>query len=66
MSVQWNDVQEIAIYLTDHYQDVDPQWVRFTDLHKWVCAMPDFQDDPAASNEKRLEAIQMAWIEEAR
>ena len=44
--------------------DVDPQYIRFTDLHKWVCALPGFNDDPEKSNEKILEAIQMTWIEE--
>jgi FeS assembly protein IscX len=43
---------------------VDPLTVRFTDLHKWVVALPGFQDDPAKSNESKLEAIQMAWHEE--
>jgi FeS assembly protein IscX len=38
--------------------------VRFTDLHKWITALPDFQDDPAKSNEGKLEGIQMAWHEE--
>ncbi len=65
-TIQWIDTQEIAIYLADHYEDIDPQWVRFTDLHRWVCDMPGFSDEPENSNEKILEAIQMAWIEEAR
>jgi FeS assembly protein IscX len=33
----------------------------FTDLHKYVIALPGFKDDPAKSNEAKLEAIQMAW-----
>ena len=44
--------------------DVDPQYVRFTDLHSWICALEEFRDDPESSNEKILEAIQMAWIDE--
>ena len=39
--------------------------VRFTDLYNWVRALPDFDDDPKHSGEKILEAIQMAWIDEA-
>ena len=66
MEIRWKDVYEIAIGLTDAHEDVDPQWVRFTDLHRWVCELPGFTDDPEASNERILEAIQMAWIEEAR
>ena len=38
--------------------------VRFTDLHKYVTELEGFADDPAKSNEPRLEAIQMAWHEE--
>lgn len=64
MGLKWSDVNEIAIELEDAHGDVDPQWVRFTDLHQWVCALADFDDDPEKSNEKILEAIQMAWIEE--
>ena len=64
MSLKWTDTLDIAIELTETHTDVDPQYVRFTDLHQWVCDLPDFDDDPERSNEKILEAIQMAWIEE--
>ena len=66
MEIRWSDVQEIAIQLTDRHEDVDPQWVRFTDMHQWICELPGFADDPEKSNEKILEAIQMAWIAEAQ
>ena len=65
MSFKWTDTLDIAIELSETHTDVDPQYVRFTDLHTWVCALDDFNDDPNRSNEKILEAIQMAWIEEA-
>ena len=64
MSLKWTDVNDIAIELEETHPEVDPQLVRFTDLHGWVCALPEFDDDPEHSNEKILEAIQMAWIEE--
>ena len=38
--------------------------VRYTDLYKWVTSLEEFKDDPKNSNEKKLEAIQMAWYEE--
>jgi FeS assembly protein IscX len=38
--------------------------LRFTDLWKWVRDLPEFDDDPNNSNEKILEAIQMAWLDE--
>ena len=63
--MKWTDVNDIAIELYDTHPDVDPQYVRFTDLHAWVMALPGFNDDPNNSNEKILEAIQMAWIDEA-
>jgi FeS assembly protein IscX len=63
--LKWTDTREIAIALADAHPDVDPKYLRFTDLHRWVCELPDFGDDPARSGEKILEAIQMDWIDEA-
>jgi FeS assembly protein IscX len=63
--MRWSDSLDIAIALCEAHPQVDPQYVRFTDLHGWITALPDFADDPAKSNERILEAIQMAWIEEA-
>ena len=64
MSLRWTESREIAIQLEETHPDVDPQYIRFTDLHAWVCALPEFNDDPEASSERILEAIQMAWLEE--
>jgi len=63
--MKWTDVHQIAIALYDTYPDTDPQYVRFTDLHQWVTELDGFSDDSSRSNEKILEAIQMAWMEEA-
>lgn len=63
--MKWTDTREIAIALAEHHSDVDPMQVNFVDLHRWVCALPGFSDDPKRSGEKILEAIQMAWIDEA-
>ena len=62
--MNWTDTLEIAIQLDEAHPDVDPQYIRFTDLHAWVCALDEFEDDPNRSSEKILEAIQMAWIDE--
>jgi len=62
--LRWTDVHDIAIELEDTHPDVDVVNLRFTDLWKWVQDLPDFSDDPNRSNEKILEAIQAAWIEE--
>jgi len=64
MKISWTDIEEIGIQLAEKFPDIDPLSVRFTDLHKWVTELPDFEDDPKKSNEKILEAIQMAWMEE--
>ncbi len=62
--MKWTDVQEIAIELEEAHPDKDNVNLRFTDLHAWICALEGFDDNPQASNEKILEAIQMAWIDE--
>ena len=62
--LRWTDVHDIAIELEDAHPDVDVVNLRFTDLWKWVRDLPDFGDDPNKSNEKILEPIQAAWIEE--
>jgi len=64
MEIDWNDTEEIAIQLTERHPETDPLTIRFTDLHRWVTAIPGFIGDPQKSNEKILEAIQMAWHEE--
>lgn len=60
----WSDTVDIAIALDEAHPDADIVNLRYTDLHRWICALPGFAGDPAASNEKVLEAIQMAWFDE--
>ena len=62
--MKWTDVFDIAMALTDQYPETDTQYVNFVDLHRWVCDLEEFDDDPDRSGEKILEAIQAAWIEE--
>lgn len=66
MNLAWDDVEEIAIALHEKFPGLDPLTVRFTDLHRWVTELPNFSDDPKASSEGKLEAIQIAWHEEYR
>ena len=66
MPLKWTDSLDIAIDLIEKYPDIDPKYIRFTDLHKWVVELEDFKDNPDNSNEKILEAIQMNWIEESQ
>lgn len=64
-TLKWTDSLEIAIALADKFPDVDPRTIRFTDLFEWVRQLDGFSDDPNHCGEKILEAIQMAWIDEA-
>lgn len=63
--MKWTDTLDIAIALMDEHPDVDPQYVNFVELHRWVCDLEGFDDDPQRSGERILEAIQMAWIDES-
>jgi FeS assembly protein IscX len=60
----WDQSDNIALALFEKFPDVDPTRIRYTDLHQWVTELEDFKDDPKASTEGKLEAIQMAWLEE--
>jgi FeS assembly protein IscX len=63
--MKWTDTLEIAIALAEAHPEVDPATIRFTELRRQVLALPGFDDDPARSGERVLEAIQQAWIDEA-
>ena len=63
--MKWTDTLDIAIALAEKHPDIDPKTIRFTDLHARVMTLDGFDDDPNRSGEKILEAIQMAWIDEA-
>ena len=60
----WDQSENIAFALYEKFPNVDPTNIRYTDLHKWITEIEDFSDDPMKSNEAKLEAIQMAWLEE--
>ena len=64
--MRWSDVSLIAEALYDNYPEIDPITVRFTDLHNWIVGLDGFDDDHTRGGEKVLEAIQQAWIDEAR
>ena len=64
MDMDWADSREIAIELSEAHPEVDPQYVRFTDLHAWIMALEDFKGDPEKSSEGILEGIQMMWMDE--
>ncbi|WP_206483586.1 Fe-S cluster assembly protein IscX [Thalassotalea sp. G2M2-11] len=64
MGYRWTDSQEIALDLMEHYPDVDPFKLHFTELREWILALDNFDDDPAHCGERVLEAIQLAWMAE--
>lgn len=64
MVLTWDRIDDIAFALWEKFPEQDPLKVRFTDLLTWITELDGFNDDPAKSNEGRLEAIQMAWLEE--
>jgi FeS assembly protein IscX len=60
----WQNLDDIALSLYEKFPETDPTTIRYTDLHKWITELEDFDDDPLKSNEAKLERIQMAWLEE--
>lgn len=66
MKLTWDDAEDLGIELAEKFPDLDPLSVRYTDLHRWVTELEGFGGDPKGSTEGKLEAIQMAWLEEYR
>lgn len=62
--LSWDQTDDIALSLAEKFPDLDPTHIRYTDLHKWITELADFGDDPLKSTEGKLEAIQMAWLDE--
>ena len=60
----WDSAEDLGLALSEKFPEQNPLEVRFTDLHRFVMDLPNFSDDPKASNESKLEAIQIAWYEE--
>jgi len=62
--LQWNQIEDIAYALFEREPAVNPLTVRFTDLRDKILALPNFAGEREKCNEKILEAVQMAWLEE--
>ena len=63
--MKWTDTSTIAAMLYDTHPDIDPKTIRFTVFMQWVLALESFNDLTEHCGEKILEAIQLAWIDEA-
>lgn len=64
MGLKWVDTLDIALDLIETHPDVDPLTLHFPELYRWVTELQGFDDDPKHCNERILEAIQQAWIDE--
>lgn len=62
--MKWTDTLDIAIELAERHPEIDPKSVNFVDLMRMVMALPGFEENESHCGEKKLEAIQMAWMEE--
>jgi FeS assembly protein IscX len=63
MGLKWDQAEDIAEVLAENHPGLNPLDARFVDLRQWVVDLDEFDDDPNASSEAKLEAIQMAWNE---
>lgn len=61
--LDWSDYEEIGELLHERMPEVDPLSIQFTELKEWVCSLPEFGGHPTTCNEKKLEAVQMAWMD---
>jgi FeS assembly protein IscX len=64
MILKWEDTLAIAITLDDTHPEADPHQVLSSELHRWICALKEFDDDPKRRDDAQLEAIRAAWIGE--
>lgn len=62
--MKWTDTLDVAIALSEAHPEADPTRLNFVDLMRWVMALPGFEENETHCGEKKLEAIQQAWIDE--
>jgi FeS assembly protein IscX len=61
MGLTWDTPVEIAYALAEAHPEADPLDLNFVELHRWIVELPEFDDDPEAASEAKLEAIVLAW-----
>jgi FeS assembly protein IscX len=64
MKWTWRDVDDIALDLVERHPNLDPMSVNLDELKTLVLDLPGFGDNPEASTQRTLEAIQAAWYDE--
>ncbi len=62
--MKWTDILLIAEELNEEFPETNPQHLNFVDLYHKILNLKKFDDHPNHSNERILEAIQSAWINE--
>jgi len=62
--MNWIDIYDIAIALEEKNPTIDIININFVDLRNLVLQLEGFNDAPNKCNEKILEAIQKAWLDE--
>jgi len=62
--MRWVDVFDVAIALEEAHPNEDILRLSFTKLQQMILALPGFSGHEKECNEKILEAIQQAWLEE--
>ena len=62
--MKWTDSLDVAMALVEAHPEVDPTRINFVDLMRWVMSLEGFEEDASHCGEKKLEAIQQAWIDE--
>ncbi|MFM1830911.1 MAG: hypothetical protein RLZZ558_1251 [Planctomycetota bacterium] len=65
INMHWLDVDLLGEALAEVHPDLDPAGVSFPRLKSLVQGLPGFAERPGhPCNERILEAIQQAWIDE--
>ncbi len=66
MPLYWEDAEDIAEALLGAHPAQDPTELSFPTLHRLICELADFADEPSRASEGKLEAIQMAWVAQVK
>lgn len=64
MSLSWESSYAIALELKRLHQEINIEEVSLQQIYDWTLALPDFEDDPALSNDEILSSIYQEWYEE--
>ena len=69
MALVWTEIYDIIPALLETYPSMSYDQIKysgFDELKELIVSLPDFCDDPIASDEDTLEEIQNAWMDEIK